>query len=643
MPPPAIALEECFGAGGPGETVLRLAGVHRRRRRAGGVEILEDAFPGAGAACAFLRIEPGAARTVELTLAGAHRLESCPLGGWLLVPASRAAPCYWIPQAPAGRTLDRFGRIEGERGVTASAFEAGERGLRAAFRADEGEAFDLAAWQLRRGHLRELADATLLERQRYFVWAGHTRFERLADLYRHLVFGTLYNDHFAWPHRRKIPDELDAYALYLVLSGLERATGKRLYALCKTQVALSVAARLAPDGGWYHGEWTERMESHLRLHAGGVQLLCQHVEETSDSAAREALARSAQFLAAKRDRLDTGVWFLHDTLEEDEASLRDYPFAYAPSRAFGKSPANLLVLNTHVDTLVALSRYREVTGDEGLDELLASGLRALAAVLEARPAEWLYRPLFRLAGLTFRPASRAASLPVRAARRLARERLVPNLHRVKARFPRLVMPGGYIDRGLGQKALAHAYQSVNVLDLVRLRRRHPESVPGELLEQACAFTRRSGLLELWGEQPAKRHALGFWAEALYHLCLDTGKPHHAGWLAEAVLAVEDAGVGLPPSLLGANAAALAPQARAPCPEPPDDSVRIVNLGSASGRQEFLAINAGRSPVACPWPPGEAAGPAATEEGEEALLEPRGWRRFSLAAAPAEPAREVSSG
>ena len=102
--------------------------------------------------------------------------------------------------------------------------------------------------------LPSLTTLGTLERQSYFLWSSHTTYERPADVYLHLVNGHVYENHEVWPKYRRVCSELDAYALYVTLGGLLRATGKRLYALLRTQIVTSVIDRQATDGGWYHGE-----------------------------------------------------------------------------------------------------------------------------------------------------------------------------------------------------------------------------------------------------------------------------------------------------------------------------------------------------------------------------------------------------
>ncbi|NWG75112.1 MAG: hypothetical protein HXY24_10980, partial [Rubrivivax sp.] len=62
------------------------------------------------------------------------------------------------------------------------------------------------------------------------------------------MHGHIYENHEVWPNYWRVCSELDAYALYVTLTGLLRATGKKLYDLLRTQVVFSVIARQAEDG-----------------------------------------------------------------------------------------------------------------------------------------------------------------------------------------------------------------------------------------------------------------------------------------------------------------------------------------------------------------------------------------------------------
>jgi hypothetical protein len=375
------------------------------------------------------------------------------------------------------------------------------------------------------------------------------------------------------------------------------------------------------------------MEAHFRLNASAMHLYLDALEERDDPVVREALARGIRFLARQRDRLAAGTWFLHDELELSEAGMDRAPFRWIKSRAFGKSPSNMLVLNTHIDTTIAIDRYREASGDDALAQEVLSARAAARFILALRPMEWLYRLLFALIRPTLLPSDRARALPlpVRAMKRLASKYLIPNLHRVKTRFPRLVMPGGYVDRAVPLATWAFHYLPINIMDLVRYRRRFPDDDLGTIVEDAVRFTLTSGVLDRWQELAYEKYALGFWAESLYQLCMLSPRVELREWLAGAVLRLEDLDMGPPPSVLGSNCEVVPRAHQLPTPFPEDARLRVVNL-AGGGRPEYLLVNTASVAVSATWsgrcmpPPSLSwSGPAGTVlEGAEPVVPPRSW-------------------
>jgi hypothetical protein len=145
------------------------------------------------------------------------------------------------------------------------------------------------------------------------------------------------------------------------------------------------------------------MESHYRLHNSAMLMLEAGLQEEADETIHRALEKAAAFLDACTDKTDIGLWFLHDSLEGSVASMeemrRQTKTPWIPSRTLGKSPTNKLILNTHLDAIVALDRYREVTGDAQYAGHIDSARAAARSVLGLRPAEPLYR-LYWFIGLT---------------------------------------------------------------------------------------------------------------------------------------------------------------------------------------------------------------------------------------------------
>jgi hypothetical protein len=321
------------------------------------------------------------------------------------------------------------------------------------------------------------------------------------------------------------------------------------------------------------------------------------------------LERAVNFVSRHKDETAIGAWILHDSLELSEEGMKKSPFKWQSSRALGKSPSNMLVLNTHLDSLVLLDRYRQMTGDARYDSLIDSAKAATRAALSLRPLELFYGFVFQLIRLNLLPtqSQMRLPLPLRAVKRTVWKWLVPNVFRITARYPRFIMPGGYIGRAVALRGMADDYHSINVMDLARYWRRFPEEKLADIIGQAVEFVRKNHVDSHWGESKWKNYALGFWAEALYHLYSLKADREILSYLAEIMIKLEEAGIGLPPSLLGGNAEAVALADQIGCPSPTNVALRVANL-SRNGRVEFLVVNPTAASRRLSW---EAAAPAST--------------------------------
>lgn len=582
-----------------GTEVVRLREAVRLRWEQAGTETIRDDFEESGAQCLFVRVTQPDSTSVQIRLAGEYRLKLCALGGWLLLPHAGEA-IYWIPRLPSLRTLDERGRIITETTAALGDLDITPAATSVTFALLPSRSFDWAIWRFTRNTaawLQELDTALNLELQPYFIFASHSVCSRAADYYLHMLHGHVYETLWAWPKKRKICDELDAYALYLLAAGLERSTGKALYGLLRQQVVASVLSRQDDNGGFRHGEWTDQFESHNRLINGGAQLLAAEMERTGDPVLVLALSKVAAYLSKQVDQTDAGAWFLHDSLEHSEAGMSLYPFAWIASTWLGKSPTNLLILNTHLDCMLALDRYRKLSGDVRYDHLLESAHLATQRVLAAQPANWLYKPLMWAIRLTLLPRAEQASqpLPLRALKRLVWKYLLPRWHSIRTRMPRFVMPDGYVERSLGQEGFVHRYHGVHLMDLARYQQRFTSPQLEAVLIGLVNFGVRSHITQHWKESPESRDTLGFWAEGLLQLCTQSRFKEYRPLLASAVIDLTDAGLGLPPSLLGANSEIVSYDKTLPCPSPADSRIRIVNLSVGCG-PEFLAVNPAAEPI-----------------------------------------------
>jgi len=580
---------------------VRINHGQRSHAQSVGMRRVQDAFEGAD--CLFLRADTA----LRLRLDGNYALQRCAAGGWLLHSRDSAAPSYWFPILATLRRNSAQGHILEELSAEWESFDLDSSGVAISFIAiPEGWALDAVIWKLDDPVLiKELMEFSHVETQGYFLLGSHTRYGKPADLYRHLINGWVYEDRYAWPFKRKICSENDAHALHLVFSGLERANHKRIYVLLKAQLLLSVLSRQGEDGGFRHGEWTDKMESHYRLHCSAMHLLMDTLDESDDPVVRQALKKAAAFVSKQRDETRIGNWFLHDGLEHSIETMQRSPFRWVPGRTLGKSSSNTLVLNTHIDTTIALSRYFDMTLDNQYESLIASANEATKAILAMRTAEWFYRPLFWIISLSLLPTSVAKDLPLplRALKRVGWKYLVPLLPNIKSRLPRLVMPGGYIDRAISVGTLSDTYLAINAMDLARWLRRFPNDSIKAMLDTALTYGTKWDLLKRWAEVPSKAYALGFWAEALYHLCLLDPSPRYRKLLAETMLELELNKGGVPVSLLGGNSEAIQLLEQLPCPSPADPCLRVANLGRAN-RVELLVVNPTDTPRTLNWESGD---------------------------------------
>ena len=557
-----------------------------------GVRVVADVFGRQSGSLAF-----SSSLIREFFLEGRFRLAKAVAGGYALVSLDENEPNYWWPSEAAVRKRDDVGHIVQEGRASITSLEVDFSGIAFSFSSvPNDQTLEFEVWAFRdTSVVDELQQIEQLETQGYFVLGSHTRYVIPSDVYKHQVAGSLYENRYSWPHNRRIWSENDAHGLYLILNGLKRVTGKSIYELFNLQILRSVLSRQGQDGGFRHGEWTDEMESHYRLHCSAMHLMMDALAEYDDPAVRDGLERAAAFIADKHDRTDVGIWFFHDELETTEEGMRRAPFKWRPSRILGKAPQNMLVLNTQIDTLIALGRYASVTGDARYADLVESGFRATVSVLALRKAEWLYRLLFSAIDLTFLPTARAANLPLwqRMWKRVGWKYFVPLLPRLKTRFPRLVMPGGYIDRELSLQTWAFDYLAVNLMDLVRAARGHRRNAFMPYVDGILEHCTRTGVLRRWLETKRSVYAIGFFAEALILLNLDEPRPDADALLAEALLLCVREGIGLPPSINGGNSEfGASPQA---IPQTKYATVVVANLCTPP-HAICLVVNAGEEPV-----------------------------------------------
>lgn len=563
------------------------------------VQVLSDHFEN-GSVCEFTRLLTQGNDSFSLRLTGNYDVICTQGGGWLLHNRDDEKPHLWLPLQPTARGYDKLGRVVSEEILPIIEICALRNDLSVLFRILKDDVFiEFVVWTLpsKSCLFEELSSLSAREFQRIFLWASHTVYSGPEDLYKNLIHGAVYKTGLPWsrPPWRRPYCEVVAHALYVTFHSLWRATRKQIYQQMKTQLVFSVIARQEEDGAWRHGSWTDDFEVHYRHHCSGIHLLTADYEETRDVVVDSSLRRAVDYLRNQCDELSVGRWYLHDSLELSVESMRKSPITYQYSRVLGKSPSNMLVLNTHLDALVALNRYEKLFGQGILEKEISSGVDATVAVLGLKSAELLYRILFQAIELTFMPdsAAKTMSLPVRALRRLTREKMIPRLPRIKRIFPRIVMPNGYIDRNLTLNEFWYPYFLINIMDLLRFQKCFSVKMVDSIIDNAVNFVHRVGL-ERWLNNESTAYAVCFWAEAMYLYCLHTPNRSRAV-LAEAVIALYDSEQGIPPSLLGCNSEYIRLTGQVPCLWTDNDALLIINLSLDPRHIEFLLINGTDSP------------------------------------------------
>ena len=552
--------------------------------------------------CVFLPLKDNL--NVEFLIENSYKFQEIKSGGYLGMPMTKNQPYLWFPVLPEFRQINIDGCILSEQLAPVCSLRWGaNNSLSFQICSSENFVTDGIIWQIDEDFTTEEIISLLpIEVQGYFLWGSHGCINKSADLYRHLIHGSVYDLRYSWPHNKKCFSENEAHALYTVFSGLEKATGKMIYRYFQQQLVLSLIQRQADDGGWYHGMWTDSTECHYRLHTSGVHLLMDEFQRSGCPHVKASLQKAVAFLSKTTDQLGCGIWFLHDSLELSVQAMNSGPFKWIANKTLGKSVSNMLVLNTHLDTTIAINRYGRITDDKQYQDLVVSALKSTRAVLGLNAADWLYKPLFWAIGLTMLPTEQASKLtfPVRAIKRFAADYLIKKLPDIKASYPRLVMPNCYIDRELSLRTWAIDYQTINLMDLARYAYSFPDAFDESILDKAMAFTQNSGLIKRYRDlSPDKRYSVGFWSEALYYRCLAKPDIKYRHWLVEAMLECHDLKFGISASLLGTNGEALIFNQQVSIPLIVNPELLMANL-CYEQHMELLLVNTSEQPVTVSW-------------------------------------------
>lgn len=286
--------------------------------------------------------------------------------------------------------------------------------------------------------------------------------KRPREIWEYMVNGSLYDPRSHKGVNKRFKCQQCAFAWWSYFGYLQRETGKTIHDLLQTLLAWSVLLDMSSNGGWVHGFWSDEIETHARFHLDGIHLLISQYEKTGEALCLQAAERGMEFVHEHlTEPLDDGsLWFLHDTTEQGDKRRR------FRSTILGKSEGNTLCVNTHVQALTVLYRLSHlVPQNETYREMLEKGLKALRRVLEYQPAEALYK-FFLFLFMKLRKKARSSF--ERVVYGVILRSLKETFWIVRCLFPRLVYPGGWIDRDLTISCLSENYQITNLKDFLTL-------------------------------------------------------------------------------------------------------------------------------------------------------------------------------
>lgn len=365
---------------------------------------------------------------------------------------------WWIPKNPFLRSYDEQGRMKSEieavisekDGVISLNPVEGENGGEIEIVLIEFEDESL---------IKEIVDRENSEKQRYCK-SNWFMVNSINDYWKYMVFGSVFDPRFKTRKFHRISKRFRcqecARAWQHYLEYLGEKTGKRIYELIIYQLSNSVMLELDSDGRWRHGDFTDDMETHTRYMADGGNLLIDHYLKSGDQAFIEKARMVGDKLIEWIDWLETGPWFIHDSLELPEEG-HPYYKDHLRFKAFGKSPSNTFVLNTHIQTLSMMINLQNAGEDEKYGEIIHEALESTRKVLASKNGETPYKIVL---GLYSYKKNLFGKVRNRICRRLLRY--------MKMFWPRLAYPNGFIDRDLTVSPMNEFYFLVNLKDLMNL-------------------------------------------------------------------------------------------------------------------------------------------------------------------------------
>lgn len=401
----------------------------------------------------------------------------------MIIVEDESSRQYGICKPLRSASYDEFGRIGN---VEDKVVELTDTSLKIAS-TSRGLAINILACS----NLEELAPSNWqeVERRKYLLYDLDIMSPLIFD--RLLFFGDIYDPR---SHDRvdgkMIRQEEVARFIYGYYSWLFSTTRKPQYGNICELIAHSILLRVPESGCLTHGSWTNSMETHFRYQADGLMLLSNHAILSKSPPMIDACRRLATGLRQAKCGLASGFWFLHDSLEAELVKAPTYPIERGSS-ALDHHQNCTVTLNTHIHTIVSLLNYRYKVNpsDEDVRQDTEAGLQALESVIRLRPHSAIYQLLFFLYD---RIVWRAEYWQSRVRRKAAHG--TSNLMlKAKARWPRVWMPNGAIERDLFASAFSKRYHIVNLYDLLTLYEKSKSPWIPEVVASGIQYVLQKGI------------------------------------------------------------------------------------------------------------------------------------------------------
>jgi hypothetical protein len=295
----------------------------------------------------------------------------------------------------------------------------------------------------------------------------------VMDIWNYLIYGSIYDPRAHQSIKKRFKCQQCAYAWWTYCNYYYRNTQKEIFSILRDEIAFSIVNDLESSGVWKHGFWSDAMETHARFQLDGIHLLISQYEIDGNRVWLENAKNALIYVINDMtDRFSDGsIWFLHDSIEEK----RNHKFY---STIFGKNRNNSLCINTHIQALSVLRRMMQHDDNHVYYSSYQLGIQALRKIFEHKPADIFYKIITKL--LILPGNSNKSNIYIFRILHAVLVRLAKRSYwSIKARYPRIILPGGFIERDLNLSMISDRYHVINVKDLLTLYQisRHEWLIP----------------------------------------------------------------------------------------------------------------------------------------------------------------------